>query len=418
MTKCKIQHYFDTHPITVVYKYLLGEVIQNPEAEGRIAKWALELMGHNTMYALRSTIKSQVLMNFVAEWTEIQTPLVSIKHETWTMYFDGLVMKEGAGVGLVFILPLGVRREYLVRLHFRASNNTTEYEALINGLQIAVELGIKRLEIRGNSEMVVDQVMKDKNCVDTKMAAYCQAVRDLEDKFHSLELHHVLRDYNKAVDVLTKAASSPSLVPHGVFVSDQHAPSVQAEGEKPPEESEPEVMAIDQPPKMNLEDPDWLFPILEWLVEGKLPSDQTKTRRIVRRANAFVLINGELYKHGAAGILMRCILGDQGRELLQEIHAGTCSHHAGPRTLVGKAFRQGFYWPTAVADSENIVRRCEGCQFYARQTHLPAQALQTIPIMWPFAVWHLDMVGPLRQAPGGFIHLLVAIDKFSKWIEA
>jgi hypothetical protein len=177
-------------------------------------------------------------------------------------------------------------------------------------------------------------------------------------------------------------------------------------------------MAIGQPPEMNLKDPDWLFPILEWLVEGKLPSDQTKTRRIVRRANAFVLINGELYKHGAAGILMRCILGDQGRELLQEIHAGTCSHHAGPRTLVGKAFRQGFYWPTAVADSENIVRRCEGCQFYARQTHLPAQALQTIPIMWPFAVWHLDMVGPLRQAPGGFIHLLVAIDKFSKWIEA
>jgi hypothetical protein len=64
------------------------------------------------------------------------------------------------------------------------------------------------------------------------------------------------------------------------------------------------------------------------------------------------------------------------------------------------------------------MRRCEGCQFYARQTHLLAQALQTIPITWPFAVWHLDMVGPLRQVPGGFTHLLVAVDKFSKWIEA
>jgi transposase InsO family protein len=70
-----------------------------------------------------------------------------------------------------------------------------------------------------------------------------------------------------------------------------------------------------------------------------------------------------------------------------------------------------------VADSKDIVRRCERCQFYARQTHLLAQALQTIPIMWPFVVWHLDMVGPLRQAPGGFTHLLVAVDKFSKWIE-
>jgi hypothetical protein len=115
---------------------------------------------------------------------------------------------------------------------------------------------------------------------------------------------------------------------------------------------------------------------------------------------------------------MWCILGDQGWELLHEIHAGTCGHHAGPRTLVGKAFRQGFYWPTAVADSKDIMRSCEGCQFYARQTHLSVQALGTIPITWPFAVWHLDMVGPLRQAPEGFTHLLVAVDKFSKWIEA
>jgi ribonuclease HI len=84
--------------------------------------------------------------------------------------------------------------EYMVRLHFPASNNAAEYEALINSLRIAVELGIKRLEIRGDSELVVDQVMKDKNCVDPKMAMYCQAVQDLEGKFHCLELHHVLRD--------------------------------------------------------------------------------------------------------------------------------------------------------------------------------------------------------------------------------
>jgi hypothetical protein len=70
-----------------------------------------------------------------------------------------------------------------------------------------------------------------------------------------------------------------------------------------------------------------------------------------------------------------------------------------------------------VADATRFVRSCRGCQFYARQTHLPAQALQTIPITWPFAMWGLDLVGPLQMAPGGFSHLLVAIDKFSKWIE-
>jgi len=70
-----------------------------------------------------------------------------------------------------------------------------------------------------------------------------------------------------------------------------------------------------------------------------------------------------------------------------------------------------------VADVTQIVRTCERCQFYARQIHLPAQALQTIPITWPFVVWGLDLVGPLQKAPVGFTHLLVAIDKFSKWIE-
>jgi hypothetical protein len=221
------------------------------------------------------------------------------------------------------------------------------------------------------------------------------------------------RDYNKAADVLSKAASSRSPVPHGVFASDQHQPSMREEGEKPLEEPEAEVMAIDEPPEVNLEDPDWRFPILEWLVEGKLPLDQGEAWRIACQAKAFVLIDGELYKRGAAGILMRCILGDQGCELLQDIHADTCGHHAGPRTLVGKAFQQGFYWPTAVADLKYIVRLYEGCQFYTRQTHLPVQALQTIPITWPFAVWNLDIVGPLRQAPGGFTHLLVVVDKFS-----
>jgi ribonuclease HI len=228
-----------------VSKYRLGEVIQNPEVEGRIAKWALELMGQNITYAPRSAIKSQVLADFVPEWTEIQTPPTPIEHETWSMYVDGSVMKEGAGVGLVFISPLSVRMDYMVRLHFPASNNATEYKALINSLWIMVELGIKHLEIRGDSELVMDQVMKDKNCVDPKMAAYCQAIRDLEGKFHGLKLHHVLCDYNKAADVLAKAASSRSPVPHGVFASDQHQPYVREECKKPPEESEPEVMAID-----------------------------------------------------------------------------------------------------------------------------------------------------------------------------
>jgi hypothetical protein len=126
----------------------------------------------------------------------------------------------------------------------------------------------------------------------------------------------------------------------------------------------------------------------------------------------------ELYRRSPTGILQRCITVEEGRNLLKDLHSGACGHHAAPRTLVGNAFRQGFYWPTAVSDAIKLVRSFKGCQYYARQTHLPAHALQTIPITWPFAVWGLDLVGPLKRTTGGFTHLLVAIDKFSKWIEA
>ena len=104
--------------------------------------------------------------------------------------------------------------------------------------------------------------------------------------------------------------------------------------------------------------------------------------------------------------------------MLKEIHSGICGNHAASRILVGKAYRQGFFWPTAITDADELVRKCEGYQYFARQIHVPAQELQTIPITWPFAVCGLDMVGPLQRASGGYTHLFVAINKFTKWIES
>jgi len=163
---------------------------------------------------------------------------------------------------------------------------------------------------------------------------------------------------------------------------------------------------------------DWKTLYLDYLLHDTLPTDKTEARWLARRAKSFVLIEGELYKWGHTEILQLCIPAEQGKLLLSDIHSGVCGHHAAPRALVVNAFRQGFYWPTTVANAEQIVRTCEGCQYYARQTHLLAQALQMIPIMWPFAVWGLDLVGPLKKAPKGYTHLLVTKDKFTKWIKA
>jgi ribonuclease HI len=323
------------------------------------------------------------------------------------MYFDGSLMKTGAGAGLLFISPLGKHVRYVLRLHFPVSNTVAEYEALVNGLRIAVELGVRCLDARGDSQLVIDQVMKNSHCRDRKMEAYCDKVRRLEDKFYGLELNRVARRYNEIADELVKIASGRTTVPPDIFSRDIYQPSVELDDAPEPEETsaQPEEPSVAEGEALRVEgeqnevapNQDWQTPYLEYLLRGELPLDKAEARRLARRAKSFVLLGDEkeLYHHSPSGILQRCISVAQGQELLQEIHSGACGHHAAPRTLVGKAFRQGFYWPTAVADATRIVRSCQGCQFYARQTHLPAQALQTIPITWLFAVWGLDLVGPL-----------------------
>jgi len=99
------------------------------------------------------------------------------------MYFDGSVMAPGSGAGVVLISSDGSRLLYMICLHFIASNNAAEYEALINGLRITVELGATQLYVHGESELVIDQVMKESSCQSPLMAAYCQEVCKLEDKF-------------------------------------------------------------------------------------------------------------------------------------------------------------------------------------------------------------------------------------------
>jgi hypothetical protein len=131
----------------------------------------------------------------------------------------------------------------------------------------------------------------------------------------------------------------------------------------------------------------WISEIRDYLKENILLEDHVSAERIVRLAKRYTMVEGGLYRRGANGILMRCITQEEGRELLTEIHGGECGSHSSSRTLVGKAFRHGFYWPTALQDAAELVKSCEACQYHTKQIHTPAQALQMILPSWPFAVW-------------------------------
>jgi ribonuclease HI len=232
-----VRYYPRPRSATRKIQKLLYAVIQCREASGRITKWAVELMGETISFAPRKAIKSQVLADFLAEWVDTQLPTDPIQPELWTMYFDGSLMKTGAGAGLLFISPLEKHVRYVLRLHFPASNNVADYEALVNGLHIAIELGVRHLDARGDSQLVIDQVMKNSHCRDQKMEAYCDEVRRLEDKFHGLELNHVARRYNETADELAKIASGRTTVPPNVFSRDIYQPSVKLDDAPEPDET-------------------------------------------------------------------------------------------------------------------------------------------------------------------------------------
>jgi hypothetical protein len=167
---------------------------------------------------------------------------------------------------------------------------------------------------------------------------------------------------------------------------------------------------------------DWREAYIDFILDQRLPAgmdaNSAEAASVMRRGKGFVLVNSKLYRRGArSGVLIKCVTRDDGYDILREIHEGVCGNHAASRTLVGKSYRAGFWWPTAVSDAEELMRRCQNCQFFGKQSHVPAHSLITIPPSWPFACWNLDMIGPFTTAPGGFTHVLVAIDKFTKWIE-
>jgi hypothetical protein len=165
-------------------------------------------------------------------------------------------------------------------------------------------------------------------------------------------------------------------------------------------------------------DVDWRQPFIDYLSEQKVPSDKNLAEQLIRRAKSYVLVRDKLYRRGASsGVLMKCVPQQEGKDILEEIHKGVCGNHASSGTLVSKAFRRAFYWPTALGDIEELVRRCQVCQYFAKQQHVPAYKLVTIPSTWPFTCWGLDMIGPLPTAPGGFNQVLVANNKFTKWIK-
>jgi ribonuclease HI/transposase InsO family protein len=319
-------------------------------------------------------------------------------------------MLDGSGAGVVLKSPKGDTMCYVLQIHFNATNNVAEYEALMHGMHIAKDLGVTRLLCYGDSDLVVQQLDGTWDAKSPTMAEYRRTIDEFGRAFQGFEVKHIKRDENEAADALARMGSKRSKVPSDIFLEHLYEPSIKGGDLDNPKAAKSVAVFATLP--------DWTLPYIKFLVDQELPEDEVLRRQVVRRAKAYTVINGELYKRSTTGVYQRCVSQAEGVDILNEIHSGCCGHHASAKAIVSKAFRHGFYWLTAKQDADEIVKTCVGCQKYARQPKMPAQELRTIPITWPFAVWGLDMVGPFRTARGSLTHLLVAVDKYTKWVEA
>jgi ribonuclease HI len=240
----------------------------------------------------------------------------------------------------LLISPQGDQLKYVLQIHYKASNNCAEYEALIHGLRIAVSLGIKRLLAFGNSKVVIKQVNKERDCVKDTMDVYCAEIHKLEGHFEGIEFQHVPRNNNVAADVLSKLGSRRALVLASVFVQDLCKPSI-----KLLDPDYPEAFPNDQnsaPPRyllMSEKEDDWRKPFIDFILDQLVPDDKAERERITRRSANYVVIGSDLYrKVDSTDILMKCIIRSEGLQLLAEIHSGECGCHAASTNLVGKAY--------------------------------------------------------------------------------
>jgi hypothetical protein len=191
ITSRKLRHYFQAHKIVVPSSFPQGEIIRNRDANSRVVKWSVDLGEFEIEFCPKQGIKSQILADFVSEWTTIQMPPTKERPEHWIMYFDGALNLEGAGVGVLLISPQGEQLMYILQIHYKASNNGAEYEALIHELYIAGSLGIKRQLAFGDSKVIIEQVNKEWDCVKDTMDAYCAKIRKLKGHFEGIEFQHV-----------------------------------------------------------------------------------------------------------------------------------------------------------------------------------------------------------------------------------
>ncbi|XP_065637656.1 uncharacterized protein LOC136070933 [Quercus suber] len=219
----KLKHYMQAYTVRLIAKAdPIKYVFSRPVVSGRIARWAVLLQQYDIAYVPQKAVKGQALVDFLADhlvpsdweffddfpdedvfYIEVMPPQM--------MFFDGAARREGAGAGVVFVSPQRQILLYSFSLSKLCSNNVAEYQALIIGLQMAIEMSISQLEIFRDSKLVINQILEQYDVKKEDLIRYCQYAKKLLTNFEAITLEHIPRKENRQADALANLATALAL---------------------------------------------------------------------------------------------------------------------------------------------------------------------------------------------------------------
>ncbi|XP_040367305.1 uncharacterized protein LOC112177605 [Rosa chinensis] len=318
------------------------------------------------------------------EYAALYQATVSL--QPWVLYFDGSRTDTLAGAGVVLENPTGDRFSYSFQLEFQCTNNQAEYEDLIIGLEVLLEMGIGDVQILGDSLLVINQLCNEFRCNSFTLVPYWNRALDLLDQFDNIHLEHIPRERNFAANKLAQLATGVTLR-YGVRerilkVERRTLPSWMARRDPPDDTSVATLEPIDV---------DWRIPLIAYL---KQP-DPTADRKIRFLALNYFLRGNELRRRGEDGIDFRCVYGCEAKQLMREVHSGICgAHQAGPK-MRWLLRRHGYFWPSILKDCIAFAKGCLDCQ-----AHGPVQHHKFIIVATDFFTKWVE-AEPLKEASGG-----------------
>ncbi|RDY00959.1 Pro-Pol polyprotein, partial [Mucuna pruriens] len=327
--------------------------------------------------------------------------------DEWKLWFDGASNLLGNGIGVVLASPKGQYIPFSARLGFDCTNNMAEYEAYAMGITMAIEHQISKLKVFADLVLVIYQLRREWETRDAKLVPYHAYIMALSEHFDEISFHYVPRDENQMVDALATLLAM-------LQANQNKEMTIHVR-------QQTRIAHCQQVEEAEIDGKPWYHDIRKYLEEGaySLGVTENDKRTLRRLATSFFLSGVILYKRSADSTLLRCVDDREAREIMEEVHGRAFSTHVNGHALACKILRAGYYWSKMESDCCQHVKRCMKCQMYANNIHMAPSALHNLTSPWPFSMSGLDTIGSIEpKASNGHRFILVAIDYFTKWVEA